>query len=174
MSEANIMQKLADSVSKMSDQMSIEQMRLYRDYVAKSLEAREAQEAFMMAVEEVAGGDMETSQCLQEIREVLADLAYRLSGSECVLLACFAKLLEGEEFVDTKRLNILLHSYSRKPSNTTKIIDALEKKAWLEIRSDGLHAHKLFRLTRRGEERARDLLVQVNQLGSGERLAVVE
>ena len=42
MSEANIMQKLADSVSKMSDQMSIEQMRLYRDYVSKSLEAREA------------------------------------------------------------------------------------------------------------------------------------
>ena len=34
------MQKLADSVAKMSDQMSIEQMRLYQEYVTKSLEAR--------------------------------------------------------------------------------------------------------------------------------------
>ena len=81
MSEANIMQKLADSVSKMSDQMSIEQMRLYQNYVTKSLEAREAEEAFMVAVDQESGGDLKTSQYLQDIRQVLADLTYRLSGS---------------------------------------------------------------------------------------------
>ena len=174
MSEAHIMQKLADTVAKMSDQMSIEQMRLYRDYVAKSLEAREAQEAFMVAVEEEAGGDLQTSQCLQDIRAVLADPQCRLSGSESVLLASLAKVLEGEDYMDTKRLNILLHSYERKPSNTTKIIDALEKKAWMEIRSDGLHSHKLFRLTRHGEDRARDLLAQIGHIGGSERLAIVD
>ena len=95
MSEANIMQKLADSVSKMSDQMSIEQMRLYQNYVTKSLEAREAEEAFMVAVDQEAGGDLQTSQYLQDIRQVLVDLTYRLSGSESVLLACLTKAREG-------------------------------------------------------------------------------
>ena len=174
MSEHHLMQKLADSVAKMSDQMSIEQMRLYQEYVTKSLEAREAQDAFMMAVEEEAGGDLVTSACLQGIRRVLEDLKYRLSGSESVMLACMAKALEGEEYVDTKRLNILLHSYGRKPSNTTKIVDTLEKKLSMEIKSDGLHAHKLFRLTRRGEERAKDLLAQLDSAESKDRLAVVD
>ena len=53
--------------------------------------------------------------------------------------------------MDTKRINILLDSFGRKPSNTTKIIDTLEKKALLEIRSDGLHSHKTFCLTHKGE-----------------------
>ena len=168
------MQKLADSVARMGDQMSIEQMRLYQQYVTKSLEAREAQEAFMMAVDEEAGGDLQTSECLQGIRRVLGDLKYRLSGSESVLLACLAKALEGEDCVDTKRLNIVLHSYGRKPANTTKIVDALEKKSLMQIRSDGLHAHKLFRLTRAGEDRARDLLSELQSAGGMDRLAVVD
>jgi replicative superfamily II helicase len=163
MPESDIMQKLAISVSQMSDQMSIEQMRLYQNYVTKSLEAREAEEAFMMAVDEELGGDQQTSQSLQDTRQVLS-----------VLIACFAKALEGEEHMDTKRLNILLHSYDRKPANTTKIVDALEKKAWMEIRSDGLHSHKLYRLTRRGEERAQDLIEQLVHSGGGDRLAVVD
>ena len=90
------------------------------------------------------------------------------------MLACMAKALEGEEYVDTKRLNILLHSYGRKPSNTTKIVDTLEKKFSMEIKSDGLHAHKLFRLTHRGEERAKDLLAQLDSAGGNDRLAVVD
>jgi len=174
MSEPHIMQKLAGSVAKMSDQMSIEQMRLYQQYVTKSLEAREAQEAFMMAVDEEAGGDLLTSEMLQEIRRILEDLKYRLSGSESVSLACLCKALEGEDYLDTKRLNILLHSYGRKPANTTKIVDVLEKKSLMEIRSDGLHAHKLFRLTRAGEERARQLLAQLDSAGGLDRLAVVD
>ena len=128
----------------------------------------------MVAVDQEAGGDLQTSQYLQDIRQLLADLTYRLSGSESVLLACLAKALEGEEHLDTKRLNILLHSYERKPANATKIVDALEKKAWLEIRSDGLHAHKLFRLTRAGEDRARELLAQVGRVAGSERLAIVD
>jgi DNA-binding MarR family transcriptional regulator len=171
------MQKLADSVARMSEQMSVEQMRLYQQYVTKSLEAREAQEAFMMAVEEEAGGDMATTQCLQGIRRVLEDLTCRLSGSESVMLACLARVMEGEDYIDTKRLNTLLHSYGRKPANTTKIIDTLEKKAWLEIRSEGLHAHKLFRLTRKGEDQARELLARLDCADCADgrgRLALVE
>ena len=37
-----------------------------------------------------------------------------------------------------------------------------------------LHAHKLFRLTRAGEDRARELLAQVGRVAGSERLAIVD
>jgi len=172
MSDSHFMQDLAHAVSRMSDQMSVEQMRLYQQYVSKSLEAREAQEAFMTAVEQELGGDTDTTECLQGIRRAMEDSRCRLSGTESVLLACLTKSMEGEEYADTKRLNILLHSYGRKPSNTTKIIDIMEKKSWLEIRSDGLHAHKSFRLTREGHEHAKSLLARLDQADGDGRLAI--
>lgn len=168
------MQKLARSVAEMSDQMSIEQMRLYKEFVEKSLEARVAEEAFFAAADDEASSDSRVADTLRDIRRILEDQTYRLSGSESVLLASMSKLLEEDEYLDTKRLNILLHSYDRKPSNTTKIVDTLDKKSLMEIRSDGLHSHKTFRLSRQGEEHTRDLLAQLNRSTSGDRLAVVD
>jgi|TARA_B110000908_G_scaffold168059_1_gene222196 hypothetical protein len=168
------MQKLAKSVAEMSDQMSIEQQRLYTEYVTKSLEAREAEEAFFAAAEIETTSDSKVADTLRDIRGILQDQKYRLSGSEAVLLASMSKLLEGDEYLDTKRLNILLHSFDRKPSNTTKIVDTLDKKSLMETRSDGLHSHKTFRLSRRGEDQVSDLLAQLNRSTGSDRLAVVD
>lgn len=153
--------------------MSVEQMRLYQEFVTKKLEFRVAEEALLAAMERDEGGDALTSEALGKVRRVLADRKFRLSGNECVLLACLGKRLEGEDFTDTKRINILLHSFGRKPSNTTKVVDALEKKALLEIRSDGLHAHKLYCLTDQGQRHVWALLERLAGEGGGDRLAVV-
>ncbi|MFK7910066.1 MAG: hypothetical protein AB8F34_05630 [Akkermansiaceae bacterium] len=154
--------------------MSVEQMRLYQAYVTKSLEAREAEQALQIAMEQDEGGDAHTSEALGSVRRVLADQKFRLSGNECVLLACLSKRLEGEDFTDTKRINILLHSFSRKPSNTTKVVDSLEKKEFLEIRSDGLHAHKMYCLTDRGQHHVWALLERLTGESGSDRLAVVD
>lgn len=173
-SDSHIMQKLAKSTAEMSDQMSVEQMRLFQAYVTKTLEAKEAEEAFFSAANLEEDSDVETSVVLREIRHVLEDQKYRLSGSESVLLASMTKLLEGEEYADTKRINIMLASYARKPSNTTKIVDILEKKSLMEIRSGGLHAHKTFRLTREGEAQAKTILAQLGESTGRDRLAIVD
>ncbi len=157
----------------MHQEMSVDQMRLYQEFVTKSLEAREAEEALRAAMGQEDGGDVQTSEALRDIRGILADQKFRLSGSECVLLACLSKRLEGEEFTDTKRINILLHSFNRKPSNTTKVVDGMEKKELLEIRSDGLHAHKMYCLTDRGQRHVWSLLERLSGEGGNDRLAVV-
>ncbi len=158
----------------MHEQMSIEQMRLYQAFVTKSLEAREAEEALCAAMGQEEGGDTDTSEALCDIRQVLVDEKFRLSGSECVLLACLSKQLEGEDFTDTKRINILLHSFNRKPSNTTKVVDGMEKKGLLEIRSDGLHAHKMYCLTNRGQRHVTSLLERLSGTSGNDRLAIVD
>ena len=79
--------------------MSIEQMRLYQAYVTKSLEAKEAQEAFFAAADLESNVDSSVSDALRDVRETLGEPKYRLSGSECVLLASLSKLLEGEEYI---------------------------------------------------------------------------
>lgn len=172
MSETNLMQKLADAVAEMSDQMSVEQMRLYEAYISKTREAKEAQAAFYAAADLETDSDARSVQSINEIRGILGDPKHRLSGSECVLLAANIKLLEGEDYTDTKRLNILLSQHDRKPANTTKIVDTLEKKSLLEIHSDGMHSHKTFVLTNKGQQQAIDLLAILK--GPGERLAVVD
>ena len=168
------MRNLAQSALEMSEKMSIEQMRLYQAYITKTVEAKEAEEAFLAAADQEGASDSRTSESLREVRAVLSDLSFRLSGSECVLLASFNKQLEGEETLDTKRLNIFLDSFERKPSNTTKIVDILSKKNLLKIESDGLHSHKTFNLTRKGEDQVGDLLIQLKNAAGRDRLAIVE
>ncbi len=166
--------KLTESVMQMHQEMSVDQMRLYQAFVTKSVEAREAEEALRVAMDQEDGGDTHTSETLCDLRRLLADQNFRLSGSECVLLACLSKRLEGEEFTDTKRINILLHSFNRKPSNTTKVVDGMEKKELLEIRSDGLHAHKMYCLTDRGQRHVWALLERLPGSNSSDRLAIVD
>ncbi len=172
MSDTDMSQKLTKSLASLHEEMSVEQMRLYQIYVTKSLEAREAEEALFSSIGEEDGGDELTSETLRHIRSVLDDHSFRLSGNECVLLACLNKDLEGEEYIDTKRINIFLHSLNRKPSNTTKIVDGLEKKNLIEIRSDGLHSHKMYRLTQVGKNNAWSMIERFTN--TNERLSVVK
>lgn len=163
MSDSQMIQKLTQSVANLHEELTVEQMRLYQEFVTKSIEAREAQEALLSAMEDHDSSDQNIADQLRDIRKVFSDQDYRLSGNECVLLACLSKELEGEDYIDTKRLNIFLHSFDRKPSNTTKIVDGLEKKKLIEINSDGLHSHKMYRLTQRGQGSAWSLLERFSQ-----------
>ena len=169
-----MIQKLTNNLAQLHQELSVEQMRLYQAFVTKSLEAREAEEALRAVMDQEEGGDIHTSESLNDIQQVLADQKFRLSSGESVLLACLRKQLEGEDFTDTKRINILLHSFHRKPSNTTKVVDGLEKKGLVEIRSDGLHAHKMYCLTQRGHSQVMALLDRLGGSGGNDRLAVVD
>ena len=163
MSAMNPFQNLTDSLTNVHEELSVEQLELYQAFITKSLEYRKAEEALMSAMNKEDGGDQQTSETLRCIRKVLDDPCYRLSGSECVLLACLYKELEGEDHLETKRINIYLHSYDRKPANTTKIVDQLEKKELIQINSDGLHSHKSYRLTKDGHTSAWSLIERLTE-----------
>ncbi len=167
------MPDFASSLSKMSSEMSIDQMELLQNYITKQVEFKKAEEAFLQAMGIEDEPPAHTTQALSDTRQILENLKIRLSGSEAVLLASYIKWLEGEEHQDTKRLNILLSSYQRKPSNTTKIVDTLTKKHFLETQSDGLHSHKTFQLTRTGEEHAAALLERLLGSSDKDHLALV-
>ena len=169
----DFMQNLANVTAQMSSDMSIEQMRLLQDLVTKSLELKEAQAAFDAAIELEGAGDSRVSASLKEVREFLEEEGLRLSGSESVLLACYGKRLEGEDWMDTKRLNILLGSFGRKPSNTTKIVEILAKKGLVEVDSEALHAHKTYQLTGSGVREVTSLVEELRGSGGRDRLTMV-
>ncbi len=170
MSEQDLMQKLAGMAHEMSDHMSAEQLRLYQELITKKYEMKLAEEAFMAAANLESDEDLYAGKALRAVRLVLEDKACRLSGSEGVILASYHKFLEGDEHLDTKRLNLFLGSFDRKPANTTKIVDTLAKKRLMEARSEGMHSHKVFALTRSGQLHAEALL---DQLEDSSRLSVV-
>jgi len=164
---------LVNSLTNVHEELSIEQLELYQAFIAKSLEFRKAEEALLSSITREEGGDEQTTDILRSIRHILDEPSYRLSGNDCVLLACYFKLLEEEEHLETKRINIFLHSYDRKPANTTKIVDQLEKKKLIKISSDGLHAHKSYQLTSHGKNAAQDLIQRLNNENGNEKLAVI-
>ena len=173
MSDTHNFRNLTHSLTNVHEELSVDQLQLYQEFITKSLEFRKAEEALLSAMDLDDGGDQKTSDTLKIIRRVLDDSTYRLSGSECVLLACLYKELEGDEDVETKRINIYLHSYDRKPANTTKIVDNLEKKNLIQISSDGLHSHKNYRLTKEGQNSAWSLIDRLTEDGGNEKLSVM-
>lgn len=173
MSDTHNIRNLTHSLTNAHEDLSVEQLELYQAFITKSLEFRKAEEALNSALDKEDGGDQKTSETLRAIRKFLDDPSYRLSGSDCVLLACLYKELEGEEHVETKRINIYLHSYDRKPANTTKIVDHLEKKDLIKINSEGLHSHKMYRLTKEGQACTWTLIDRLTEDGGRERLAVI-
>lgn len=174
MSEQDLMQKLASMAHEMSDQMSSEQLRLYQELITKKYEMKLAEDAFMAAANIESSEDKRIGETLWSIRKILEDKKYRLSGTESVMLASYHKHLEGDQDLDTKRLNLFLQSFDRKPANTTKIVDTLAKKRHIETHSDGMHSHKTFSLTSSGQTQAHNLLTDLNSGESGDRLAVVD
>lgn len=173
MSDSHNIRNLTSSLANAHEDLSVEQLELYQEFITKSLEFRKAEEALLSALDSEDGGDQKTSDTLKTIRRILEDTSYRLSGNECVLLACLYKELEGEEALETKRINIYLHSYDRKPANTTKIVDHLEKKKLIKIDSDGLHSHKMYRLTKAGQDNTWTLIQRLTEEGGSERLSVL-
>jgi len=174
MSEHDIMHKLAQMTHEVSNKMSVEQLRLYQELITKKYEMKVAEDAFMAALDLEEVEEMKTGEILNAIRKVLEDQVVRLSGTEAVILACYHKHLEGDKDLDTKRLNLFLQSFGRKPANTTKIIDTLDKKRLVEKLSHAAHSHKTFSLTPSGQDRGQELLLSVGDERGHECLAVVD
>ncbi len=174
MSEPDMIHKLASNALEMSDQMSAEQLRLYHEFITKKYEMKVAEEAFMAATHVEGNEDKRIGETLWSIRRILEDKKYRLSGMESVMLASYHKRLEGDEDMDTKRLNLFLQSFDRKPANTTKLVDTLAKKRYMETHSDGMHSHKTFSLTASGQSQTANLLTDIDSGESHDRLAVVD
>jgi len=173
MSEQDIMQKLAGVAQEMSDQMSAEQLRLYQEFITKKYEMKLAEDAFMSAANLESSEDKRLGEELRAIRQVLENKDIRLSGTDAVMLASYHKLLEEDRELDTKRLNLFLQSFDRKPANTTKIVDTLAKKKLMETQSDGMHSHKTFGLTPSGQSQSQDLVANLGSMRTGEKLSIV-
>lgn len=116
--------------------------------------------------------EKQAAQVFRELRGYLEDGEVELSGPECVLLGSYYLHEEGNEMLESKRLNIFLDSYGRKPSNSTSIVDKLGARGAVSIDADGLHSHKKFRLTGQGREEALELVGRLRR-GGGGKFAVV-
>jgi len=173
MSDTQNIRSIPQSITSAHEELSVEQLELYQEFITKTLELRKAEEALLSAMNTEEGGDTQTSDTLKIIREILENTSYKLSGSECVILACLHKDLEGEEYVATKRINIYLHSYDRKPANTTKIVDNLEKKNFIQTNSDGLHSHKTYRLTKEGQKHTLALITRLTQDEQNDKITII-
>ena len=76
------------------------------------------------------------------------------------------------EMLESKRINIFLDSFGRKPANSTSIVDKLGARGAVPIEADGLHAHKKFRLTGQGRQEAMEIVGRLRR-GTGGKFAVV-
>ena len=162
-------------LSSLADQLwtlSVEELRNFQEVLTKILVAKEA-----VAEAEGLASDSEdraTAVALKETRTYLGNLDIKLSGPESVILASYHLHEEGSEWLESKRLNILLDSYERKPSNSTSVIDKLIARGLMELEEGRPHSHKKFQLTEAGKEEAWDILARVrSELKGSGGLAVV-
>ena len=149
--------------------LSVVELKEFRGVIEKILVAKEAVEMAEERSSEV--GDRAVAKGFREIREYLEDPGVELSGPEAVLLGSYYMHEEGHESLDSKRLNIFLDSYDRKPANSTSIVEKLSVRGVVSVEDEGLHTHKKFRLTAKGREEAIELLGRLRRRGGG--LAVV-
>jgi hypothetical protein len=162
-------------LSSLADQLwtlSLEELRHFQGVITKILTAKEA-----VAEAEGLVGDSEdraTAVALKETREYLGNPKVKFSGPESVILASYHLQEEGSEWLESKRLNILLDSYERKPSNSTSIIDKLIARGMMELEDGRPHSHKKFQLTDSGREESWEILARVrSELKGGGKLSVV-
>lgn len=158
---------LADSLW----QLSVGELEQIGGVVEKILEAKRA----VTDAEELSteAGEHAVAQSFKEFRDLLDDSQLVMSGPEAVLAGSYYMHEEGHEWLDSKRLNIFLDSYSRKPANSTSIVDKLESRGIMEVDADGPHAHKKFRLTKKGSLEAVDLFGELRRRRRDIGLAVV-
>ena len=167
MSSESRISNLADHLWK----LNLEELKHFGGVIEKIMAAKRA----IADAEErsTEAGEREAAQVFRELRQYFEDSSVELSGPECVILGSYYLHEEGHEMLESKRLNIFLDSYSRKPSNSTSIVDKLGARGAVEIEADGLHAHKKFRLTGAGREEALELVGRLRRLGRDGNFAVV-
>ncbi len=151
--------------------LSVEELQEFGGVIEKILEAKKA--VLLAEERSTEAGDKAVAQSFREIRDYLQDPRMEMSGPEAVILGSFYMHEDGHDSLDSKRLNIFLDSYDRKPANSTSIVDKLNSRGILRVDDDGLHSHKKFRLTSKGREESIELLSRLRRRGRDGGLAVV-
>lgn len=166
MSGESRISNLADHLWK----LNLEELKHFGGVIEKIIAAKRA----IADAEErsTEAGEKEAARAFRELRGYLEDEAIEMSGPEAVILASYYLHEEGNEMLESKRLNIFLDSFGRKPANSTSIVDKLGSRGLVSIEADGLHAHKKFRLTAEGREEALELVGRLRR-GGGGKLSVV-
>lgn len=141
------------------------ELKEIRGVVDKILVAKEAVELAEERSSEL--GDRAVAKGLEELREFLRDGQVDLSGPEAVILASYSMHEEGQDWLDSKRLNIFLDSYHRKPANSTSIVEKLGARQVVNVEDGGPHTHKKFQLTPKGREEAVKLIATLRRGGGG-------
>ena len=117
--------------------------------------------------------DRRAAEMLREVREVLGNAEVTLSGPESVILACYSLQEEGQELLESRRLNVFLESFERKPANSSNIVEKLAGRGVLAVQDEGPHSHKKFSLTAAGRQEAWDLLARLRKAHPQVSLSVV-
>ncbi len=166
MSGESRISNLADHLWK----LNLEELKHFGGVIEKIIAAKRA----IADAEErsTEAGEREAAQGIRELRGYLEDRKVELSGPEAVILGSYYLHEEGNEMLESKRLNIFLDSYGRKPANSTSIVEKLGARGAVAIEADGLHSHKKFRLTAEGREEAMEIVGRLRR-GGGGKFAVV-
>ena len=149
-------------ISNLADELwtlSLDELEHFRGVIDAILAAK--QEVAVAEGRISEGQDRATALALKEIRAYLEDGGVKLSGPESVVLASYYLHEEGAEWLESKRLNILLDSYDRKPANATSIIDKLVGRGVMILEEGRPHSHKKFQLTKAGRQEAWDTVARV-------------
>ena len=167
MSSESRISNLADHLWK----LNLEELKHFGGVIEKIIAAKRA----IVDAEErsTEAGEREAAQIFRELRGYMEDSAVDLSGPESVILGSYYLHEEGNEMLESKRINIFLDSFGRKPANSTSIVDKLGARGAVAIEADGLHAHKKFRLTSEGREEALELVGRLRRLSRDGKFAVV-
>jgi hypothetical protein len=152
-------------------QLSVGELEQIGGVVEKILAAK--REVSVAEERSTEAGEHAAAQSLAEFRKILESPQLEMSGPEAVMAGSYYMHEEGHEWLDSKRLNIFLDSYGRKPANSTSIVDKLESRGLMEVDADGPHAHKKFRLTKKGSLEAVDLYGELRRRRRDGGLAVV-
>lgn len=141
--------------------LNLEELKHFGGVIEKIISAKEA----IVDAEERSSeaGERQAAQIFRELRRYLEAEAIDLSGPECVILGSYYLHEDGHDTLESKRLNIFLESYGRKPANSTSIVDKLAARGLVRVEADGLHAHKKFRLTGAGREEALELVTRLRK-----------
>lgn len=143
--------------------LSVAELKAFRGVIEKILAAKEAVEAAEERSTEVV--DRAAAKGFREIREYFEDAAVDLSGPEAVILGSYYMHEDGHDSLDSKRLNIFLDSYDRKPANSTSIVEKLSARGAVKVDDGGPHTHKKFHLTAQGRQEAVNLLGNLRRGG---------
>jgi DNA-binding MarR family transcriptional regulator len=144
----------ADIVLDHFDDCTPSDLRVYAKYIAQRLQLHSFKEQAQLAAKFTEATE------LRDVRNALAQHDTNLTGAEAALLACYYLKLEGARHYLARRLNTILDSFERRPTNLSATLDHLKMRQWLEVvDGDKMNKHKTYSLTDSGVAIAKSVIL---------------